>query len=110
MMGNVELLSPAGDFETVKTACRFGADAVYLGGPALQMRAQQAAFTMEGIREAAEYLHSRGKKLYVTVNSFAKNGEIPTLAAYARALREAGADAVIVSDLGVMAEVRSAAP
>ena len=51
-----ELLSPAGDFETVRAACRFGADAVYLGGPALQMRAQKAAFTMDGIREAAAYL------------------------------------------------------
>ena len=105
-----ELLSPAGDFETVRAACRFGADAVYLGGPALQMRAQKAAFTMDGIREAAAYLHAHGKKLYVTVNSFAKNEEFPALPAYAKALWEAGADAAIISDLGVLSVFREAAP
>ena len=105
-----ELLSPAGDFETVRAACRFGADAVYLGGPALQMRAQKAAFTMDGIREAAAYLHAHGKKLYVTVNSFAKNEEFPALPVYAKALWEAGADAAIISDLGVLSVFREAAP
>ena len=109
-MNRTELLAPAGDMECVKTAARFGADAVYIGGNMLQLRAKNAGFTGEGVAEAAEYLHGLGKKLYVTVNSFAYNSEIPSCAEYARFLESVGVDAVIISDLGVLAEFGDAAP
>lgn len=109
-MKSIELLAPAGDMECVKTAARFGADAVYIGGDMLQLRAKNAGFSRENIALAAEYLHGLGKKLYVTVNSFAHNGEISACGEYARFLRDAGADAAIISDLGVLAEFASAAP
>lgn len=109
-MNRVELLAPAGDMECLKTAARFGADAVYIGGNMLQLRAKNAGFTGEGVAEAAEYLHGLGKKLYVTVNSFAYNSEIPACADYARFLESIGVDAVIISDLGVLAEFGDAAP
>ena len=62
-----ELLAPAGDWERLEAALRFGADAVYLGGPGLQLRAAPTAFSIEQIARAAARCHSLGKKLYVTV-------------------------------------------
>lgn len=105
-----ELLSPAGDMERLKTALRFGADAVYAGGPMLQLRAGSVGFTMDSLAEAAQLVHAAGKKLYVTVNAFASNDEVDAAGDYAQALQAAGADAVIVSDLGLIAAIRRAAP
>ena len=105
-----ELLAPAGSFEALQAALHFGADAVYCGGPLLQLRAESAGFDLDGLRRNIEYTHARGKKLYVTVNCFAENGEIPLVGDYARRLHALGADAVIVSDLGVLAEIRDACP
>lgn len=109
-MIKAELLAPAGDMESVDAAARFGADAVFIGGDFLQLRAKKAGFTREDVTAAADFLHARGKKLYVTVNSFAKNDEIAHCGDYARFLRDAGADAAIISDLGVMAAFAKAAP
>jgi len=109
-MSRFELLAPAGDLERLNTALRFGADAVYVGGPKLQLRADAVGFTMESLKTAADTAHAAGKKLYVTVNSFAMNGEIDALPDYAQALEAIGADAVIVSDLGAIATIRKAAP
>ena len=109
-MENIELLSPAGDWESLEAAADFGADAVYLGGDMLQLRAAKAAFDRETLAKAAEYLHSRGKKLYVTVNCFAFSDEIEPAREYARFLRDAGADAAIISDLGVLRAFGEAAP
>jgi len=105
-----ELLAPAGDLAGLKAAIRFGADAVYIGGSFLQLRAKKVGFDEETLREAAALLHAAGKRLYVTVNAFAKNGEIPELSAYAKKLHALGVDAVIVSDLGAMIEIRDACP
>ena len=105
-----ELLAPAGSMEALCTAARFGADAVYIGGPALQLRAASAGFTREDICKAADILHRQNKKLYVTVNSFAHDGEIDQLAEYGRFLLQAGVDAAIVSDLGAIAELRAQVP
>ncbi len=107
---NVELLAPAGSFESLKTALYFGADAVYCGGPLLQLRASGAGFTFETLKEAVDYTHERGKKLYVTVNSFAENEEIDRLGDYANTLYNMGVDAVIVSDLGAVTEIREKCP
>ncbi len=109
-MNNIELLAPAGEWECLETAANFGADAVYIGGDLLQLRAAKAGFSREQVKAAADFLHKRGKKLYVTVNSFAKNSEIAECGEYARFLEEAGVDAAIISDLGVLEEFASAAP
>lgn len=107
---NVELLAPAGSFESLKTALHFGADAVYCGGPMLQLRASGAGFSFEQLKEAVEYTHSKGKKIYVTVNCFAQNEEIDVLGEYAEKLYNMGVDAVIVSDLGAVAELHEKCP
>ncbi|MBQ1258257.1 MAG: U32 family peptidase, partial [Clostridia bacterium] len=73
---NLELLAPAGSMESLKAAARYGADAVYIGGPLLQLRAGQTAFTMEDIRNAASHMHSLNKKLYVAANAFTYPNEI----------------------------------
>ncbi len=109
-MKKPELLAPAGDINCLKAAARFGADAVYIGGPLLQLRAEKSAFTEEEIDLAAKYLHGMGKKLYVTVNSFTKNCEIEPLKAYARTLYSLGVDAVIVADLGALRAIKQAEP
>ena len=105
-----ELLAPAGDLEKLHAAIDFGADAVYCGGPMMQLRAQPTRLPLETLAEGAEYVHARGKKLYVTVNAFARNEEIPALPAYLRELHALGADAVIVSDPGVLTVAREHVP
>ena len=96
--------------ECLKAALLFGADAVYCGGPLLQLRAGQTTFNEDKLREAVEYTHAHGKKLYVTVNSFAENEEIPLVGDYAKFLYSIGVDAVIVSDIGVIAEIHEKCP
>jgi len=109
-MNQFELLAPAGDLERLDTALRFGADAVYAGGPMLQLRAGNVGFTMETLAEGIRRAHALGKKLYVTVNSFAYNADIDAAGDYAQALQDIGADAVIVSDLGLISTIRRAVP
>ena len=101
-----ELLAPAGSLENLRAALHFGADAVYCGGPLLQLRAEAAGMDYETLAKAAELTHAAGKKIYITVNCFAKNEEIGRVGDYARRLYGLGADAAIVSDLGVLAEIR----
>ena len=105
-----ELLAPAGDRESLAAALRFGADAVYIGGETLQLRAKSAGFDREMIVEAVKQAHEAGKRLYVAMNSLAENEEIPLAREYARFLRDVGVDAVIVSDIGVLTAVRASAP
>ena len=107
---NVELLAPAGSIESLKTALYFGADAVYCGGPFMQLRASGAGFSYEELEFAVDYTHKRGKKIYVTVNCFAENEEIDMLGEYADRLYNMGVDAVIVSDLGAVSEIRAKCP
>lgn len=109
-MNQLELLAPAGDLERFRTALRFGADAVYVGGPKMQLRAGSVGFTMDDLAVAVHEAHAQGKKLYVTVNAFANNAEIAMLGDYAQALQALAVDAVIVSDLGAIAAVRRSAP
>ena len=109
-MSKLELLSPAGSMESLRAALRFGADAVYVGGPRLQLRAGSAGFSMDDLAQAARAAHALGRKLYVTVNAFPTNGEIDQLGDYAQALYDLGADGAIVADLGAIAAMRKAAP
>ena len=94
--------------DALRAAVRFGANAVYLGGPMLQLRAGNTGFTMEGVREACEYAHARGVRVYVAANAFTFPEEIPDMAEYARHLKDAGADAMIVSDLGAIRAIKRA--
>ena len=103
----MELLAPAGNMEKLKTAFHFGADAVYLAGKRYGLRAFADNFSDEEIVEAVQYAHSLGKKVYVTLNIFAKNSDFDTLADYLSLLEKAQVDAVLVSDIGVLDFVRS---
>ena len=109
-MAKYELLAPAGDMERLETALRFGADAVYLGGPKLQLRAGSVGFSMETLKKGIDYAHSLGRRVYVTVNAFANNQEAECVGEYAKELKAVGADAAIVADLGVLTAIRRAAP
>lgn len=106
----IELLAPAGNFEKLKTAFRFGADAAYLGGKDFSLRSFADNFSAEELRAAVEYAHARGKKVYVTANIFAKNADFAALADYFRYLQEIGADATLVTDVGAFSLARQVAP
>lgn len=105
-----ELLCPAGSFESLRTALHFGADAVYIGGPFMQLRAENAGFSADDLRKAVRLVHEKGKKIYITVNCFARNDEIERLGDYAKFLYEAGADGAIVSDLGAIVTMKQGSP
>lgn len=96
--------------ECVDTAIRYGADAIYIGGPLLQLRADNVSFSKETVKEAVKAAHAANRKLYVTVNSFANNDELLHLPNYAKFLKEAAVDAVIVADLGVLSLIKKHAP
>ena len=106
----VELLSPAGNFEKLRAAVRFGADAVYLAGKCFGMRSAADNFTDEEIAEAAAYVHAHGKKIYLTVNTMPHGAEYPHLRAYLKNLESVGVDGLIVSDMGVFATVKELLP
>jgi len=97
-----ELLAPAGDMEKLKFALLYGADAVYLGGKHFGLRAAAGNFTLEEMKEAVEYTHSLGKKVYVTVNIFAHNDDLEGLEEYLLSLEAMEVDGVIVSDPGIV--------
>ena len=105
-----ELLAPAGNFEKLKAALRYGADAVYLAGRRFGMRSAADNFDTEELAAAAAYTHERGKKLYVAVNTLPHGDEYPALLAYLRDLRGIHPDGLIVTDLGVLAAARDILP
>ena len=96
-----ELLAPAGNFEKMKAALLYGADAVYLSGKAFGMRSAAANFTVEGIYEAVRYAHERGKRVYLTVNITPHTDEYEALERYFDEISDSGVDALIVADVGV---------
>ena len=106
----VELLAPAGSFEKLKLALKFGADAVYLGGKSFSLRTFADNFTDEELKEAISYAHARGKKVYTAANIFARNADFKALEAHLRLLEEVGADGVLVSDMGVLRLAKRVAP
>lgn len=106
----VELLSPAGNRECLEAAARFGADAVYAAGKAFGLRAFADNFTLEELADAASYLHGQNKKLYVALNAVFHESDYIGLEAYVSGLADARADALIVSDPGVLALARRVAP
>lgn len=109
-MAKIELLAPAGGLESLRAASDFGADAVYAAGKAYGMRAFAENFTQDGIKRAADLLHGAGKKLYVALNAVFHQNDFLGLDEYIAFLGEAGADAFIISDPGVLRAAKRAAP
>ncbi len=105
-----ELLLPAGNFEKLKAAVLYGADAVYLAGKRFGMRSAADNFTVEELIEAASYCHERGKKMYITVNISPRWYEYKGLAEYFDSLRDVNPDALIVADPGVLALAKELLP
>lgn len=105
-----ELLAPAGDRERFDAALAAGADAIYVGGSMFTMRAAPKNFDMEGLHEICELAHSKGVNIHLTLNTLPTNEEIPFLPDYIKAAAEAGVDAFIVADIGIMALCKKYAP
>lgn len=97
----MELLSPAGNREALEAAVACGADAVYLGYTAFGARSYAGNFDDQQLKEAVEYAHERGKKIYVTVNTLVKQSEVDDVCDVLELLADVGVDAAIVQDLGV---------
>lgn len=106
----IELLAPAGSLEKLKMAILYGADAVYAGGEEYGLRASAENFSMDELKEGIEFAHSRGKKIYLTMNIIPHNVDMDGMPEYVRLIEKIGIDAVILSDPGVFSIVRENAP
>jgi len=109
-MKKPELLAPAGDFEKLKTAIHYGADAVYLGDSRFSLRCKAGNFGPEELKGAVDYAHKQGVSVYVTTNIFPHNRDLPALEEHIEQLRDIKPDAVIVSDPGLFSMFRKRAP
>lgn len=105
-----ELLVPAGDLDKLRTALRFGADAVYVGMPRFGLRAMAGNFTLEQLKIGRELCRESGRKLFLTLNAYLQPDEIPMLEQSLEELRPMEIDAYIISDPGVLATVRRVDP
>jgi len=110
MKKELELLMPAGDFEKMKFAYAYWADATYVGVPMFSLRARTNAFTMETIKEAVEYAHNLWKKIYFTANIYAHNLKIKPFLAQFRKMVEMKPDAFIMADPGLIHLVKKEFP
>ncbi len=106
----VEVLAPAGSYDSFRAALAAGADAVYAGGPHFGARAYAENFTEEQLLQAIDEAHLHGRRLYLTVNTLVKDQELPQLYSYLEPLYRGGLDAVIVQDAGVFQTIRSCFP
>lgn len=109
-MKKVELLAPAGSLEKLKMAVIYGADAVYLGGEEFGLRAYAENFSRDDMKAGIDFAHSKGKKIYVTMNIFPHNEDLKKMPDYIKEIKNLNADAVILSDPGVFSMVREIAP
>lgn len=105
-----ELLAPAGDFEKLRFAFAYGADAVYAGLPMFSLRTRENRFDLEGVKRAIEYTHSIGKKIYITANIYAHNIKIEPFLEAMDLVVPLGADAYIMSDPGLIDLVKERYP
>ena len=105
-----ELLAPAGDRERLDAALLYGADAVYLGGQEFGMRAAPSNFSEEGLVEAVRDCHEKGVRVHLTVNTLPRNEEIDALPQFLSSAKDAGVDAFIIADVGVMKLAQKYAP
>lgn len=97
-----ELLAPAGDLARAKTAIRYGADAVYLGGQFYSLRSRASNFTMDDIKEACEFAREHGARIHVTVNMIPHEEDFEGLIAYLQKLEEFGVTAIIAASPSVL--------
>ncbi len=109
-ISRLELLAPAGDEECFHAAVDFGADAVYLGGQMFGMRAGPKNFTFDSLKSSCDEAHERGVKVYLTCNTLPRNSEIDGFAEFIKQTDAAGVDAVIATDIGVLALIKKYAP
>ncbi|MBP2663942.1 MAG: Peptidase family [Firmicutes bacterium] len=105
-----ELLAPAGNLEKLKMALIYGADAVYMGGKVFGLRAFGDNFDDAELEQGIDFAHSLGKKAYITINIFPHNDDLLGLPEYIERIAAIGADAILVSDLGVFRIARQVAP
>ncbi len=105
-----ELLAPAGDPERLASALQYGADAVYLGGQEFGMRAAPTNFTHDTLIEAVKQCHNQGVKVHLTCNTLPRNNELEALPGFLEQAQDAGVDALIVADIGVMRAAQKYAP
>ena len=110
MRENIELLAPAGDRERLEMAVAYGADAIYLAGNTFGMRSFAGNFSPEALRDAVDYCHKRGVRVHVTCNTMPRNDEVARLPEWLEFLDDAGADAIILADVGTLALARQYAP
>ena len=110
MRRKIELLIPAGSLEVLRVAVDYGADAVYIGGEAFGLRAKAHNFTMDEMKEGCDYCHAHGARLYVTVNIFAHNADLPGVRAYLERLQDVPVDALIISDPAIFTMAREILP
>lgn len=110
MADKPELLAPAGDLERLRMALRYGADAVYLAGRRFGMRSEAVSFSDEALLEALRLAHAQGARVYVTCNTLPREEELRELPEYLAFLQDAGADALIIADLGVLELAKRYAP
>ncbi|MGL5151100.1 MAG: peptidase U32 family protein [Clostridium sp.] len=109
-MRKPEILAPAGSLSKLKIAVDFGADAVYIGGGRLNLRAFSDNFTNEEIAEGVKYCHDRGRKLFVTMNVFPRNHDLNGVEEYIKGLADLGVDAIIVADPSIIVAAKNIAP
>ena len=109
-MNKPEILSPAGDMESLETALSFGADAVYLAGTSYGMRTASKNFSLEELSLACKKAHDLGKRIYLTCNTLPRNADIPDMPDFLAAAAECGVDAFIIADLGVFSLAKKYAP
>ncbi|MBQ9009070.1 MAG: U32 family peptidase [Clostridia bacterium] len=106
----MELLAPAGNRKALDAAIAAGADAIYLGYTAFSARSYAGNFDEKGLVDAVRAAHQMGRRIYVTVNTLVKEEELPELKEALAVIRDAGADAILVQDLGVLRVVRQHFP
>lgn len=110
MTSKPEVLSPAGDMESLDAALRFGADAVYLAGKSYGMRTASKNFSIEELKTACDKAHALGRRVYLTCNTLPRNADIPAMPDFLTAAGECGVDAFIIADLGVFELAKKYAP
>ncbi|HAQ63074.1 MAG TPA: peptidase U32 [Ruminococcaceae bacterium] len=110
MFTKPELLAPAGDRERFDAALSAGADAIYVGSTMFSMRAAPQNFDNAALREICTLAHEKGVRIYLTLNTLPRNSEIPYLPEYIKNSAEAGVDAFIVADIGVLSFCKKYAP
>lgn len=110
MADKYELLSPAGDMERLTMALRYGADAVYLAGRRFGMRSAAVNFGDEELRRAVALAHGQGARVYAACNTLPREDELEELPGYLEFLQEAGVDALIIADIGVLELAKRYAP